>query len=85
MPQTMPTPNEIQRLRPEQRAKIRRFIDQVIREMDTVIEREMQRNQRLAACGERIRTHARALEAQLTPEPDHVTAARRQALLDATR
>ncbi|MEN6301957.1 MAG: hypothetical protein ABFD96_04490 [Armatimonadia bacterium] len=85
MPRLMPTLDEVQRLRPEQRAKIRRFIDQVVREMDDVIERELQRRTRLIECGERIRAHAKALEAQLTPEPEHVTAARRQALLDNTR
>lgn len=85
MPRLMPTPDEIARLRPEQRVKIRRFIAQVVGEIDGVIERENQRRLRLIAFGERIRAHAQQLESERTPEPEHVTAARRQALLDAIR
>ena len=85
MPALIATRDELARLRPEQRAKIRRYINAVSREFDAVIDRELQRRTRLIECGERIRAQARALEAARTPEPDHITAARRQALLDATR
>jgi hypothetical protein len=85
MPRLVPTSDEITRLRPEQRAKIRRFIAQVANDIDNVIERELKRKQRLIECGERIRAHAKQLEAQRSPDPDHITAARRQALIDATR
>jgi len=85
MPRLMPTRDEVARLRPEQRAKIRRFIAQVVNDIDDVIDRENQRRLRLIAVGERIRSHALRLEAQRSPDPEHITAARRRALLDAIR
>lgn len=61
-------------LTPEQRMEARRAVWSVI----MVAEREMP-----DAVGRRIRNHAEALERTLATEPSWVTAARRQALLEA--
>jgi hypothetical protein len=90
MPALIPTPDDLARMTPAQRAKIRRFIAQVALELDEhardlINTRAAERQLREQQWGERIRQHARHLQAQLPPEPAHVTAARRQALLDNTR
>ena len=90
MPALIPTPDDLARMTPAQRAKIRRYIAQVALELDEhardlIDTRAAERQLREQQWGERIRQHARNLQAQLPPEPAHVTAARRQALLDNTR
>jgi hypothetical protein len=90
MPALIPTPDDLVRMTPAQRAKIRRFIAQVALELDDhardlINTRAAERQLREQQWGERIRQHARNLQAQLPPEPAHITAARRQALLDNTR
>jgi hypothetical protein len=90
MPALIPTPDDLARMTPTQRAKIRRFIAQVALELDEhardlVDTRAAERQLREQQSGERIRQHARNLQAQLPPEPAHITAARRQTLLDNTR
>ena len=90
MPALIPTPDDLARMTPTQRAKIRRFIAQVALELDDhardlVDTRAAERQLREQQSGERIRQHARNLQAQLPPEPAHITAARRQTLLDNTR
>ena len=90
MPALMPTPDELARLTPAQKNKIRRFIAQVALELDQaaadlVDTAAAQRQLREQQWGENIRAHARSLEAMRPPEPAHVTEARRQTLLDATR
>jgi hypothetical protein len=90
MPALIPTPDDLARMTPAQRAKIRRFIAQVALELDehardTVDLKHAERQRRQQKWGEAIRQHARNLQAQLPPEPAHITAARRQALLDNTR
>ena len=90
MPALIPTPDDLARMTPAQRAKIRRFIAQVALELDEhardlIDTRAAERQLREQQWGERIRQHARNLQAQLPPEPAHITAARRQALLDNTR
>jgi hypothetical protein len=90
MPALIPTPDDLARMTPAQRAKIRRYIAQVALELDEhardlINTRAAERQLREQQWGERIRQHARNLQAQLPPEPAHITAARRQALLDNTR
>jgi hypothetical protein len=90
MPALIPTADDLARMTPSQRAKIRRFIAQVALELDEhardlVDTRAAERQLREQQSGERIRQHARNLQAQLPPEPAHITAARRQTLLDNTR
>ena len=90
MPALIPTLDDLVRMIFVQRAKIRRFIAQVALELDEhardlIDTRAAERQLREQQWGERIRQHARNLQAQLPPEPDHITAARRQALLDNTQ
>ena len=90
MPRLVPTPDELHRMTPGQKAKIRRYVAKVALELDqaardTVTLQAAQRQHELTAWGEHVRAQARLALAQQTPEPDHVTAARRQALLNATR
>jgi hypothetical protein len=84
------TPSSTKKTTAFQRAKIRRFIAQVALELDdaardTVDLKHAERQRRQQKWGEAIRQHARNLQAQLPPEPAHITAARRQTLLDNTR
>jgi peptidoglycan hydrolase CwlO-like protein len=90
MPALIPTPDDLARLTPSQKAKVRRLIARLALELDEAAAdvtdlAAAKRAQEQRAQGERIRAHARELQAQLPPDPPHVTAARRQALLDATR
>lgn len=90
MPALIPTPDDINRMTPAQKAKIRRYVARVALELDqaardTVTMQAAQRQQELVAWGEHVRAQARLALAQQTPEPAHITAARRQALLNATR
>jgi hypothetical protein len=90
MPALIPTPDDLARMTPAQKAKIRRFIAQVALELDAAAadlvdtaraERQLRDQQQ----GERIRAHARNLQATRPPEPPHLIEARRRTLLDATR
>jgi hypothetical protein len=90
MPALIPTPDELARMTPQQRAKIRRYIAKVATELDQaaadlVDNRAAERQRQIRTWAETTRQQARLALAQRTPEPDHVTAARRRALLDATR
>jgi hypothetical protein len=89
MPALIPTPDELTRMTPAQRAKIRRYIAKVATEMDAAavdaLARAALRQRELTQWGENVRAHARQLQAQRPPEPPHLTAARRQTLLDNTR
>jgi hypothetical protein len=90
MPAIIPTPDDLARMTPAQKNKIRRFIAQVALKLDqaatdlvdtAAAERQLRDQQQ----GERIRAHARNLQATRPPEPPHLIKARRRTLLDATR
>ena len=90
MPALVPTPDDLARMTPAQKAKVRRAIARIALELDQAAAdlidvAAAQRAADLQAWGERIRAHARHLQAIRTPEPPHVTAARRRALLEATK
>jgi hypothetical protein len=90
MPALIPTPDDLERLTPAQRAKIRRYVARVALELDqaardTVTLAASERQRRQIKWGEDQRRQARIALAQLDPEPAHITAARRQELLDNTR
>jgi hypothetical protein len=90
MPALIPTPDDLERLTPAQRAKIRRYVARVALELDqaardTVTLAAAERQRRQIKWGEDQRRQARTALAQLDPEPAHITAARRQQLLDNTR
>ena len=90
MPALIPTPDDLARMTPAQKAKVRRAIARIALELDQAAAdlidvAAAQRALELQAWGERIRTHARHLHALRTPEPPHVIAARRRTLLEATR
>ena len=90
MPALVPTPDDLARMTPAQKAKVRRAIARIALELDQAAADLLdaaaaQRALELQAWGERIRAHARHLQAMRPPEPPHMTEARRQALLDATR
>ena len=90
MPALIPTPDDLARMTPAQKAKVRRAIARIALELDQAAAdicdaAVAQRSRDLAAWGERIRAHARHLHALRTPEPPHVIEARRRTLLDATR
>ena len=84
MPQIIPTHDEITRMTPQQRARARRLIWAILAETDRHIDRESQRRDDAKAFGEAVRQRARDLEAYIPKDPPWVTAARRQALLEAT-
>ena len=90
MPALIPTPEDLARLTPTQKAKVRRLIAQLALELDAAAQdatdiAAAQRQRRQQKWGEDIRRHARNLQNQRPPEPPHITAARRQALLDNTQ
>jgi len=90
MPRLVPDAADLARMTPAQKAKIRRFIAQVALELDAVAvdivnARAAERERDVVAWAESIRQHARNLEAASTPEPSHITAQRRQELLNAIR
>lgn len=84
MPQLVPSRDEITRMTPQQRARARRLIWAILAETDRHIERESRRRDDAHAFGESVRERARAIEAYIAQDPPWVTAARRQALLEAT-
>ena len=84
MPQVIPTRDEIVRMTPKQRDRARRLIWAILAETDRHIDRESQRRDDAQAFGEAVRQRARDLEAYMPKDPPWVTAARRQALLEAT-
>ena len=84
MPQVIPTRDEIVRMTPKQRDRARRLIWAILAETDRHIDRESQRRDDAKAFGEAVRQRARDLEAYMPKDPPWVTAARRQALLEAT-
>ena len=89
MPKLIPDEDDLARMTPAQKAKIRRFIAKVALELDAAAAdlvdiRHAERQRRQQKWGEDIRRHARNLQASRPPDPPHITAARRQALLDAT-
>lgn len=84
MPQIIPSRDEITRMTPQQRDRARRLIWGILAETDRHIERESQRRDDAVAFGEAVRERARALEAYIAKDPPWVTAARRQALTEAT-
>lgn len=90
MPRLIPDRDDLARMTPAQKSKIRRYIARVALELDQyageLIDAKHARRQRdLIAWGESIRRHARNLQAARPPEPTHITQARRQALLNAIR
>ena len=90
MPRLIPDQDDLARMTPAQKSKIRRYIARVALELDAAAAdlvdlRATERQRREQQWGENIRAHARSLEAMRPPEPAHVTEARRQTLLDATR
>ena len=90
MPALVPTPDDLARMTPSQKARARRAIARIALELDAAAAdicnaAAAQRQAERAAWGETIRAQARHLHTLTTPEPDHVTAARRRALLEATK
>jgi hypothetical protein len=90
MPRLIPDTNDLARMSPNQKAKVRRYIAKVALELDeyahlTLSAQAAERHRDLVAWGEAIREHARNLQAALPPEPADVIHARRQALLNAAR
>ena len=90
MPALVSTPDELARMTPAQKAKVRRAIARIALELDhaaadLIDAAAAQRALELQAWGERIRTHARHLQAMRPPEPPHVTEARRRTLLNAIK
>ena len=84
MPQIIPTHDEITRMTPQQRARARRLIWAILAATDRHIERESRARDDAQAFGEAVRQRARDLEAYIPKDRPWVTAARRQALLEAT-
>lgn len=84
MPQVIPTQDELVRMTPKQRDRARRLIWAILAETDRHIDRESKRRDDAQAFGEAVRQRARDLEAYIPKDPPWVTAARRQALLEAT-
>ena len=89
MPALVPTPDDLARMTPAQKAKVRRAVARIALELDQAAAdicdaAAAQRSRDLAEWGERIRTHARHLHALRTPEPAHLIEERRRILLDAT-
>jgi len=90
MPRIIPDRDDLARMTPAQKAKVRRYIARVALELDNyagelVDGKQAQRERDLVAWGEAIWQHARNLEAARPPEPPHLIESRRQTLLDATR
>lgn len=90
MPFLMPTADDLARMSPAQKQRARRAIARIALELDQAAAdlvdiKQAQREADRQAFGERIRAHARTLQAQRPPDPPHLTAARRRTLLDATR
>ena len=90
MPRLIPDQDDLARLTPAQKSKIRRYIARVALELDAAAAdlvdlRAAERQLREQQWGERIRAHARNLQATRPAEPPHVIEARRRTLLDATR
>ena len=90
MPALVPTPEDLARMTPAQKAKVRRAIARIALELDQAAAgicnaAEAQRAAERRAWGEAIRAQARHLHALTATEPDHVTAARRRTLLEATK
>ena len=85
MPQLIPTRDEVARMNPRQRDRARRAIWAILAETDRHIERESVRRDDAVAFGEAVRQRARDLEAYMPKDPPWVTAARRQALLEAIK
>ena len=89
MPALVPTTDDLARMTPAQKAKVRRAIARIALELDQAAAdicdaAAAQRSRELAEWGERIRAHARHLHALRTPEPPHLIEARRRTLLQAT-
>jgi hypothetical protein len=80
MPIILPTPDELSRLRPAQREKIRRAVWAILTESDRVAAREAAKAHELHAYGEHVREHARALEEHI-PRDDSATILARRAVL----
>lgn len=80
MPMMMPALEDLAKIPRHKREKIRRAVIRILTEVDAVALRESQMTYRDLVMGE-----ARALEATTPHDPPHVTAARRQALLEAIR
>jgi hypothetical protein len=90
MPRLIPDADDLARMTPSQKAKVRRYIAQVALELDdyahlSLSAKAAQRHREVVGWAEQVRNHARALEVERPPEPAHITHARRQALLDAIR
>ena len=88
MPALIPTPDDLARMTPAQKAKIRRFIAQVALELDEaardlVDTRAAERQRREQEWGEGVRVTARSLQAMRPADPPHIIAARRRVLLEA--
>ena len=84
MPQLIPTQDELARMTPRQRDRARRAVWAILAETDRYLDKQSQRRDDLQAWGESVRQRARDLEAYIPKDPPWVTAARRQALLEAT-
>ena len=84
MPQVIPTRDELVRMSPKQRDRARRLIWAILAETDRHIDRESRRRDDAKAFGEAVRQRARDLEAYIPHDPPWITAARRQALMEAT-
>lgn len=84
MPVLMPTPEEMQRIPHHKKVRMRRAILNILCATDEVVLRHASMAHSAIALGERIRAHARELEATITWDPPHVIQARRDAWLQAS-
>lgn len=81
MPVLMPTPEEMKRLTPGQRDRIRRAVWAILAETDRVAAREAARARETTEWAEQVRDHARALLAYM-PKEDPATILARRAVLE---
>ncbi len=84
MPQVIPTRDDLTRMTPKQRDRARRLIWAILAETDRHIDRQHKARDDARAFGEAVRERARDLEHYIPKDPPWITAARRQALLEAT-
>lgn len=82
MPALIPTPEDMKRMTPAQRARARRAVWAILAETDKYIQRQSRRRDDAAAFGAAVRERARDLERFIPRDPPYVTAERRRQLLE---
>lgn len=83
MPVLMPTADEIRRMTPDQRRRVRSALWSIVRETDAQIERVAASIDSAAEFGRQVRDRARELEKYEPQDPDEITAQRRRDLMEA--